>query len=181
MSQRDTILRMLEDAGTGGDPDGLERRFWSKVVKAGVGECWEWSGYRMPNGYGTINSGGRHGRPLLAHRVSYAINNGEIPQGKYVCHSCDNRKCVNPRHLWLGSHADNMKDASEKGRMRRDQQATRRSHIGLTEGDIREIHRRYLEEGTPTAIASEYGITRQHVFRIGTGRCWTAITGASRA
>jgi hypothetical protein len=97
----------------------LAERFWERVKK-GAG-CWLWTGYRMPNGYGRMGAGGwsKNGGSLLAHRVSYELHKGSIPDGICVMHSCDNPRCVNPAHLSLGSQADNMADKARKGRARR--------------------------------------------------------------
>jgi len=83
--------------------------------------CWLWSGAVSPSGYGWFhmpNSGGR-GKSWRAHRASYSAFKGKIPEGLHVCHKCDVRSCVNPEHLWLGSHKDNMKDRNRKGRSAR--------------------------------------------------------------
>lgn len=94
----------------------LEDRFFTKVHKNEG--CWNWSGATMPNGYGLIRSaGGRGGNTTLAHRVSYEIHSGsKIPNGLYVLHRCDNRRCVNPEHLFLGTQKDNIRDMIAKGR-----------------------------------------------------------------
>ena len=76
--------------------------------------CWEWKNATDGNGYGRIYLGSR--RALLAHRVSYLIHKGEIPDGLFVCHSCDNPTCTNPLHLFLGTPKDNMQDCIKKGR-----------------------------------------------------------------
>lgn len=90
-------------------------RFWKKVDKKEPDECWEWKGgIRGKNGYGAFKY---EGKTASAHKVSYLISNGEIPDGMLVCHTCDNRKCVNPKHLFLGSHQDNYDDAIQKGRI----------------------------------------------------------------
>lgn len=84
----------------------IEERFWPKVDKSG--ECWLWTGYRQPKGYGLINAGGRGGTPLLVHRVSYALCVGEIPDKAEIDHLCRVRHCVNPAHLEAVTHAENV-------------------------------------------------------------------------
>ncbi len=86
-------------------------RFWSRVRKSDG--CWEWTGLVNESGYGRIYVYGRVDR---AHRLSYRIHLGPIPKGMFVCHHCDNPPCCNPSHLFLGTHMDNMRDATAKRR-----------------------------------------------------------------
>ena len=98
----------------------LEERFWEKVEKRGEEDCWEWTGSRnILWQYGQFHFGGHCGKTLKAHRVSWEIHNGKIPPGLLVCHKCDNRVCVNPSHLYLGTHSDNLRDAWERTRVRK--------------------------------------------------------------
>lgn len=93
--------------------DKLEKKFWENVEK--TKSCWIWRGPKLKSGYGTISSGSMS--PILTHRYSYQLHKGEIPKGIFICHSCDNPPCVNPKHLWAGTHTENMQDAKKKGRI----------------------------------------------------------------
>lgn len=86
-------------------------RFFEKVRKTET--CWEWTACLNSKGYGTMAV---LGRPVLAHRLSYEFHKGKIPEGLYVCHHCDNPKCVNPDHLFTGTNQDNQNDCVSKGR-----------------------------------------------------------------
>lgn len=86
----------------------LAERFWIKVGRCSADECWPWLGARQPNGYGKMGSGGSHGRTLLAHRVSYELNVGPIPDGLTIDHLCRNPACVNPAHMEVVTGAENI-------------------------------------------------------------------------
>jgi hypothetical protein len=112
--------RRLKFTGTldGGSKERLplEQRFWKKVEKTDA--CWIWNGGKQDGGYGVIGSGGKSGKQLLAHRYSYQLHKGIIPESMVVMHSCDNPSCVNPDHLSIGTFKDNTQDALKKGRLK---------------------------------------------------------------
>lgn len=124
--------------------------------------CWEWLGAGKGNGYGHTSRGG-------AHRLSYELLVGPIPESMDVCHRCDNRYCVNPDHLFLGTRAENMQDMKHKGRGA----GGCRKH--LREGHVQEIRRR-LAAGTPPRIVSEtMNINYSTVTAIKEGRSYERV------
>jgi hypothetical protein len=150
-------------------PEDVER-FLSKVNRSNQDACWLWlAGINRKAGYGAfwIPSTKKH---VLAHRFSYTLYVGEIPEGMYVCHTCDNPKCVNPAHLFVGTGADNVADKVSKGRTAK---GARLPETKLSEEQAREIKRVIRnEEWKPRNLAEQYGVTRQLIYAIRSGRAW---------
>ena len=91
----------------------LEERFWEKVDIQKQENCWNWVASKYSKGYGIFVNNSHH---IGAHRMSWILSHGEIPEGMFVCHKCDNTSCVNPSHLFLGTNQDNMTDMVQKKR-----------------------------------------------------------------
>lgn len=163
-------------------------RFWSKVRK--TDGCWLWTGTTIRGGYGMIRFPVRDS--ITAHRASWLIHRGEIPDGLFVLHKCDNPPCVNPEHLFLGTHQDNMRDMVAKGRhfahvrpwavsrgpRPHGQYRKGESVAGavLTEGQVREI-RALWETGAwqQRQIARQYGVNFRTVHYIVHRKLWKHI------
>jgi len=131
--------------------------FWMKVERGEPGECWRWTGSACDRGYGRIKRN-QWRSPLLAHRVSYEIAHGPIPDGLSVCHHCDNPRCVNPAHLFLGTGSDNMRDAGTKGRLGK---ATKIDADGVSE-----LRRRHAAGERAVVLAAEFGVSVSNVHYI---------------
>ena len=142
---------------------------WYRPGEPSTDECWDWQGHTDAYGYGAL---GRGGKVLKAHRVSYELHVGPIPEGAQLLHSCDRPICVNPHHLRAGGHHDNVTDAIERERYRKGAQHW---NVKLTEEDVREI-RSLREEGkTYRAIADDYGVSTGAVRDIINHRNWKHV------
>lgn len=170
-------------------------KFWARV-RLGTG-CWEWVGYRQPNQYGVFTL--KHPVRAFAHRISWALSSGPIPDGMCVLHHCDNPPCVRPDHLFLGTHTDNSADKTRKGRTvcgdrhwsrtmpwrlsRGEQHYARKSPERVVRGEKRAFAKLNAEsvrdirssQATLKQLAAQYGVSFQTISKIRSGRSWKHI------
>lgn len=175
-------------------------RFWGKVNIKGEHECWEWLAACSGDGYGTIKIGSK---VYGAHRLSYILSTGEDIESFQVLHKCDNPICVNPSHLFKGTHADNMADRNAKGRQAKGESSGPRLYpwrmarginnghytmpektprgerhklAKITSKDVEEIRSLYAKKKlSQTQIGVMYGITQMNVSRIILRKTWAHI------
>ena len=132
-----------------------EQRFWAKVDRRGEDECWEWTASTTKNGYGNFVV---RKKMVYAHRFSYSLVVGPIQDGCVIRHSCDNKKCVNPKHLLPGTQQDNMDDKINRGRGRWIRGESH-GNAKLTETDVLEIRAMYAKGGvTHKELSGKYGV-----------------------
>lgn len=149
------------------------RRFWKRVAKPlDGGACWLWTGGTNQRGYGKLRV---LDRTLTAHRASYELAFGEIPYGMLVCHHCDNRLCVRPDHLFLGTHADNQQDKHAKGRAVFCH-GEKHPMAKLSEAQVHEIRQAIAAGEGQRKIATRYGVTQMVVSNIHTGKSWRRVS-----
>lgn len=147
-------------------PASDRERFESFVLKSDG--CWTWKGSLDRYGYGQFKV---NGHPIGAHRFSYLLHFGDLPMHLCVCHSCDNPSCVNPSHLWLGTHADNARDRREKGRsvcLRGERSPVAK----LTPEQIRDIR---ASSESQRALASKFNVSQSNISRIRLGNTWRHV------
>ena len=138
-------------------------------IKVNAAGCFEWQGKRLRSGYGVCCKRINGKQESLAHRVSYLTFNGPIEAGGVVCHRCDNPCCVNPHHLFTGTHADNVRDCIAKGRNIRGE----KQHFAkMDDAIVSEIRRSYRPGDNLTAIGRKYGVTFGAVKYAITGDTW---------
>jgi len=150
----------------------LEDRFWSMVNKRKPNECWPWTGFLDRDGYGRIRKGGRQPK-LGAHRIAWQLAHGAIPDGLCVLHHCDNPFCMNPKHLFLGTHADNAQDRDNKGRQAKGDSiklfGEKNGQAKLTREDIWAIRK---DKRSQYVLGPLYGVDPTQISRIRRGVHW---------
>jgi HNH endonuclease len=149
-------------------------RFLAKVCPEPGSGCWLWRGQLRPDGYGVLWLAGKS---LSAHRAAWMLFRGEITPGLLVCHTCDVRACVNPEHLFLGTHTDNARDREQKGRSMRGEK-NHSSKLSMQQvSRIKAVlaeDRMYVSE-----IAREYGVTPPTIAAIAKGTTWRHVQAAA--
>lgn len=135
-------------------------RFWEKVRIGWPDECWLWQAGTDRDGYGRVAMNGGTG---LAHRYALLAAHGRLDDERHVLHSCDNPPCCNPRHLRLGTNADNVRDKMERGQA---------GGQKLDHQTVRDIRRLLAGGVKQTEIAASYNVTQQNVSMIATGKSW---------
>lgn len=164
--------------------DNVREIILSRIDVDDATGCWNWTGAISSNGYGHMQW---QNKTLSTHRLSYECFVGPIPDGKSVCHSCDNRKCLNPEHLWIGTHSDNMSDMVIKGRAAVGDRNIARRHPEIRRGSkngrsklnsdiVRSARELYVKGGiTYRELAERYGVALQVMYRAVKGISWRHV------
>ncbi len=151
--------------------DAATARYFSRVIKNLGDECWGWSLPANGDGYVRFSVGGSS---YLGHKYSWVLHNGPIPGNLYVLHTCDNRACSNPAHLFLGTQRDNIEDMIAKGRSP-DQRGDANPKAALSTEDVLAIRARLEAGEVNAAIARDYGVTPTNIWMIKVRRTWSHI------
>jgi hypothetical protein len=165
---KELVMRKYKNGGMEGD--SLKDRLL-RLVNKGSDGCWMWQGNVGPShGYGTIKF---ENKMYMAHRASYEQHCGDIPEGLLVCHKCDVRTCINPDHLFLGTHSDNNWDCADKGRKPRGE-----SHhmTKLTESDVKKIRAIYKSgKHSQRQIGKMFGMHQANISLIVLRKRWNHV------
>ena len=159
-------LRLFWSRNRVGHPPDQTKDFYK-----GLDACWQWSGNLAPDGYGKVKIGDKF---TSAHRLSWLIHRGEIPNNKVVMHKCDNRCCVNPSHLTLGSSRENTEDAINKGR-RRAAVGTKLPQSKLNESSVRAIRDAARRGISQSKIAATFNLCQQAIHKVVSRKTWKHV------
>lgn len=177
---------MEEVQALGHHQDRVIKRFWPKVQINADSGCWEWTGARDRKGYGLISIGSGPGYLNRAHRVSWMIAYGSLPRRWWVLHRCDNRRCIYPGHLFLGTCQMNHDDMRRKGRgatrdaivaHRRKNNGSRNGQAVLDEYAVIQIAQMIKDGVIRRVIASKFGVGLACIGAIASGDTWSWLTG----
>jgi hypothetical protein len=140
-------------------------RFFSKLIMIPFHTCWEWIGNKRPDGYGRLNHNKQQYR---AHRLSWILHFGDIPEDFVVCHSCDNPSCVNPHHLFIGTDGDNTRDRNAKGRANMPK-GEDHHRCKLSSFQIKEIRESQLSS---RKLAKQFKVSHRNILAIKNYKSW---------
>lgn len=157
-------------------------RFWAKVNRGAPDECWEWTGFRNPDGYGHTSW---RNKPTRAHRIALSLSDGLWDSELHTCHTCDNPACCNPAHLWRGTQLDNMRDCKRKDRINKIWRGRKPLPSEIARGEnsgnskLTEAKVKYLRASPKTLaeLAEELGVHRQTVFKVKHYLLWKHVDG----
>jgi hypothetical protein len=154
----------------GKKPVPVEIRFWNFVRKTKY--CWNWTGQKLPAGYGMIKESPSR-KNVYAHHLSWKIHYGEITGNLFVPHKCDNPNCVNPKHLFLGTSVDNMRDCSNKGRIKGCSKQSWHGELSpvakLNWNAVDDIRTSSL---SLSKLAKRYNVIKATIWKVKTNRIW---------
>jgi hypothetical protein len=162
--------RMPADVKLKRKTERVTKRLFAKVAKSTEPDgCWEWTGTRNHQGYGQLRAFDR--TLWSSHRLSWFLHSGAIPNGLWVLHKCDNRPCVRPDHLFLGTHVDNVNDKVSKTRQAWGEACKKKLKVG----DVIEILRLRKEQVSLSKVARQFGVTKQVISGISRNKIWKQI------
>jgi hypothetical protein len=167
----DNSLVVRRDTTSGGTSMNIKDRFWKKVTINGADECWDWKGAMIKDRRGIFSM---NGKITVAPKVSLVLHGIEVPEGKFVCHHCDNPNCVNPRHLFIGDNSSNMLDAMRKGRALVGEKS---NSAKLSEKTVLAIREEYSLGATQLALSIKYGVFFTTIQKVVRGDTWRHIGG----
>ena len=153
----------------------LYKRFWSKIKFGNPDECWEWLGATNHHGYGVTSRSNDYklGQTVFTHRIMLeAVMGRQLADGEYACHTCDNRPCCNPKHLFAGTNADNSADMASKDRSAFGE---RNGNAKLTESAVIEIIKRIRNEESYESIARLFNVSSPTVKQIAHNKTWRRV------
>lgn len=162
----------------------LRERLLSKIKVNPITDCWEWQGSTKGMGYGYTIIGSRKDgtrRTASTHRLAYEEWKGEIPNGYFVCHKCDNPRCINPEHLFVGTRQDNIDDRERKGR-NIVKFGEDKSNSKLTMKDVKDARWERAYKGTTyQALADKYGVGKHTIMNAIKGKTWKCVSYMPKA